>query len=136
MSEIQNTSVRLYSPTLITVATLLGAPVAGCILLAHNFRVLGRHSAARQWLVGGSVGTAVLLVVGYFLPDNFPNMVLPISYTMGMHQAVKQLQGAEYASHLARGGAKGSAWMAVGTGLACLCAIVGIVLLVALVLPE
>lgn len=136
MSETQNTSVKLYSPVLITVATLLGTPVAGCILVAHNLRALGRHSAARQWLILGSVGTAVLLVIAYFLPANFPNMVLPIGYIVGMYQAVKQMHGADYAGHIANGGAKGSAWMAVWVGLACLCAIFGIIFLVVMVVPS
>jgi hypothetical protein len=133
MGERPNTSARLYSPALMTVATFLGAPVAGCILLAHNYRVLGKQSAARHWLIWGSIGTALLLVVAYFLPDKFPHMALPIGYTVGMHQAVKQVHGAEYAAHIAAGGAKGSVWAAVGVGLACFCTILGVFVLVVLV---
>ena len=97
---------------------MLGAPVAGCILLAHNFRAIGKPSAARQWLIWGTLGTALLIVVAFFLPEKFPHMALPIGYTMGMRQAVKQVHGPEYAQHIALGAAKAPAWKAVGVGRA------------------
>ena len=135
MNGSQNEAVRLYSPALITVATLLGAPVAGCILLAHNYRSLGKQATAKQLLIWGTLGTALLLVVAFFLPENFPNKVIPIAYTAGMHQAVKQLHRKDYESHIENGGAKGSTWKAIITGVGCLCAIFVIIFLVLLVLP-
>ncbi len=136
MNGKTNDVVYLYSPGLITAATILGAPVAGCILLAHNYRSLGMKSSARQLLLWGILGTAGLLVVAFFLPDKFPHMVLPIGYTMGMREAVKQLHGKEYESHVASGGAKGSAWKAVGIGVGCLCAIMAVLFLVIMIVPA
>jgi len=128
--------VRLHSPTMITVATVLGAPIAGCILLAHNLRALGKRSVAREWLLGGLVATALIMVVAYFLPDRFPRMALPIGYILGMQQAVKHAHGAEYEAYIAAGGAKAPAWIAVVVGLVCMLAILVAVLLVILALPE
>jgi len=55
--------------------------------------------------------------------------VLPIGYTVGMYQAVKHLHGKDYQTHLANGGAKGSVWKAIFTGLGCLFAIMVITFL-------
>jgi hypothetical protein len=133
MNEPSSPSVKLYSPALITLATFLGAPVAGCILLAHNNRMLGRRAAARQWLLWGTVGTALLLVVAFLLPDKLPHYVLPIGYTVAMHQVVERLYGPEYTRHIDNGGPAGSAWKAVGIGLASFCAIMAVIVGVVLV---
>jgi hypothetical protein len=136
MGEGPSKPGKLYSPLLVAVATLLGAPVAGCILVGHNLRALGKRSAAWQWLLWGVVGTAALLIVAYFLPDRFPNSALPIGYTLGMYYGVKHAHGAEFDTHIATGGARASAWAAVGVGLTCLVAILGVLFLAILALPE
>ena len=136
MESSERETIRLYSPALITLATFLGAPVAGCILLAHNYRALGKTATARQILIWGTLGTVLLLVVAFFLPDNFPNSALPIGYTVGMNQAVKKVHGKDYESHIASGGAKGSTWKAILTGVGCLCVIIAILLLIVFVGPE
>ena len=135
MNGSTNSAIRLYSPALVTVATLIGAPVAGCILLAHNYRSLGRQSTAIQLLIWGTLGTVLLLVMSYFLPENFPNGVLPIGYTVGMYLLAKQLQGKDYESHIANGGVKGSTWKAVVTGVGCLCAILAITFVMVFLMP-
>ena len=59
---------RLYSPGQIAVASLLGSPFAGSILLGLNERALGRTSRA-LWIVGGGFfGSAAMIAAGFFLP--------------------------------------------------------------------
>jgi hypothetical protein len=125
--------VRLYSPGQVLAATILGAPVAGAILLAHNYRSVGQGSAGRKALLWGGLGTVGLLIVSLFLLEHFPNSVLPASYSMGMYQLAKQLQGREVASHLAAGGARGSNWSVVGIGVACLLVLLVVMIGVAVV---
>jgi hypothetical protein len=129
MNESRNDTAYLYSPALITLATVLGAPVAGCILLAQNYRVIGKQATAKQILLWGIFGTILLLVVASLLPDTFPNIVLPAGYTIGMYQAVKRSHGKDYQTYLANGGAKGPIWKAVFTGILCLIAILVMVFL-------
>ena len=72
-------AVKLFSAGQITLATFLGAPIAGCLLLARNYRELGNGAAAWQSLVAGIVSTILLFLIAFWLPENFPNMVLPIA---------------------------------------------------------
>jgi hypothetical protein len=128
--------LTLYSPGQMAWATFLGAPVAGCVLLALNCKRLGHSAAAGIALVGGFTVTVLLLVVSFFLPDNFPNLALPAAYTFGMYQCVKLLQGKEYEHHLAIGGTRGSGWVATGVGILCLILILVAMFAVLFAMPD
>ena len=112
----------LFSVGQITLATFLGAPIAGCLLLARNYRVLGNGAAAWQSLVAGIVATILLFLIAFWLPENFPNMALPVAYCFGMRQLVNYLQGSEIAN---RG--KGSWAVTVAVGVGCLVIIFGLI---------
>jgi formate-dependent nitrite reductase membrane component NrfD len=83
----------LYWPGHIAWATFLGAPIAGCVLLALNYKRFGDATAATLALIVGLIGTVVLLAIAFVLPDNFPKSVLTATYTFGMFQCAKSLQG-------------------------------------------
>ena len=72
----------------------------------------------------------------FFLLEKFPHMVLPLGYTMGMQEVVKQLHAKAYQSHVAGGGVKGSVWKAIGIGVGCLSAVMVIQFLFVMVLPA
>lgn len=127
---------KLYSPGHIAWATFLGAPIAGCVLLALNYRRFGKSTSANLALVTGFIGTGLLLVIAFFLPDNFPNSILPAAYTFGMYQCVKSLQGKAYEHHVANGGIKASAWAATGIGILSLLCIFAALVAVILVAPD
>jgi|SRR6516165_5607473 hypothetical protein len=112
---------KLYSAKAITLATFLGAPIAGCILLAHNFRKLGDTRAATAAVIWGIVITAVIMIVCFFLPEKFPNSVIPAVYTVSMYQFVKHRQAEALSEHVKHGGSLASAWAAAGIGLVWLC---------------
>jgi uncharacterized membrane protein YeaQ/YmgE (transglycosylase-associated protein family) len=111
---------RLYSIAQITVATFVGSPIAGCLLLAHNFRELGVAKAAWHSLIWGVVSTIILLVVASWLPEKFPNAALPVGYCFAMRQVSTHFQGSSISKHLSAGGKKGSWAATVGIGVACL----------------
>ena len=71
---------RLYSVGQITAATFVGSPLAGCLLLAHNYRVLRRNRAALYSLMCGVVATVIVFVGASWLPESFPNAALPVGY--------------------------------------------------------
>lgn len=128
--------ITLYSPGHIAWATFLGAPIAGCVLMALNYRRFGNSTAANVALIAGLIGTIVLLAIAFVLPDSFPNTVLPAAYTFGMYSCVKALQGNAYEHRLANGGTKGSGWAATGIGFLCLVFMLVAIFAVVLVAPE
>jgi hypothetical protein len=133
---VASPTIKLYLPGQIAWATFLGAPIAGCVLLAYNYRRLGDSMAATLAWISGVIGTILILVLSFFLPERFPNFALPAAYTFGMYQCAKALQGKAYEDWLAKGGVKGSTWVATGIGLLCLILILVALFAVILVAPE
>jgi hypothetical protein len=128
--------ITLYSPGHIAWATFLGAPIAGCVLLALNYKRFGDATSATLALIFGLIGTVVLLAIAFVLPDNFPNSVLPAAYTFGMFQCAKSLQGDALEHRLANGATKGSGWAAAGIGILCLAVLTVASFAIVLVAPE
>jgi hypothetical protein len=62
--------LRLYSPAQVGVATLLGWPIAGSILLSANYQKLRHGEAAGMAFFIGMLGTAVLMSLAFVLPWN------------------------------------------------------------------
>ena len=120
MFEASSIKGSLFSPTQIATAAFLGAPIAACWFLSRNYRALDQGRSAAQSLLWGVLGTAALLGISFFLPDNFPNQALPLGYTFGLYHVAKQLQGTTVAEHIATGGRLGSWWNVVGVSLVCL----------------
>ena len=119
---------RLYSIGQITLATFLGSPIAGCLLLAHNFRELRVAKRALHSLIWGVAMTVVLFVAASWLPENFPNTALPAGYCFAMRQISKHFQGVSISNHFSAGGKKGSWAATIGIGLASLVLLFGVVL--------
>lgn len=107
----------LYTPNQILLASFLGAPIAGVILMAVNEQRLGRPKGVLTSLAIGVALTAVVLGLAFVLPDNFPG--LPLSLLgMGAIRALVQMKQADaVARHLQWGGRKGSGWVAAGVGV-------------------
>jgi hypothetical protein len=113
------TTGNLFTDLQISVATFIGMPIAGCLLLAQNYRNLGRASSAWKTLILGLVSTIILFFIAFQLPESFPNAVLPMVYTVAMRQLVKYLQGDIIVSQQAQG-KKGSWAVTVGIAIGCL----------------
>jgi hypothetical protein len=127
---------NLFSVLQIAVATFIGMPIAGCLLLAQNYRILGKASSAGQTLILGLVSTIILFFIAFSLPENFPNAALPMAYTVAMRQLVKYLQGDVIASQEAQG-KKGSWALTVGIAIGCLILIMALVVgAIFLFVPE
>lgn len=112
-----NASTVLYTPNQMMLASFLGAPLAGAILLAINEQRLGRPKGVLAALAFGFGLTVLVLGLAFALPDNFPG--LPISLAgMGAIRAIAHVKQAEQITrHLQWGGRKGSGWVAAGIGL-------------------
>jgi hypothetical protein len=125
---------KLFSVGQITLATFFGAPVAGCLLLAQNYRALGKDSAALQSLVIGIASTILLIAIFSCLPDSVPGKGVALGSCIGMRQVVAQLQGSIIDNHLKAGGRKGSWWIAFAVGVGCSVAVLGLIFAIAIAL--
>jgi hypothetical protein len=124
---------RLYSVRQIILATFVGAPLAGCVLLAQNYRVLGQSTAVLPTLLAGGASTALLLALAFILPDNFPNLILPVASCFALRQMAIYLQGERISTHMTLGGKKRSWWIVVAIGAISLVLIFGVIFVVVLI---
>lgn len=119
--NLPETNRTLFSDLQIAVATLIGMPIAGSLLLAQNYKNLGKINSARQTLILGFVSTIIIFFIAYLLPENFPNVLLPIIYTIAMQELVKHLQGDVIADQ------RGSWIITIGLAIGCSALIMGLV---------
>lgn len=106
---------RFYSPNGVGIATFIGSPLAGAIVLALNYRLLRRPGAAWGVMAIGIAGMVALFAAVVQMPDTAPSLGVPLS--IGMYFLAKQLQGKQFAQHVAAGGKQGSSWYAAGIGV-------------------
>ena len=62
-STSSTAQAKVYTAQQVGLATFLGGPIAGCLLLASNYATLGRQSARIQAIGWGVVGTALAFAV-------------------------------------------------------------------------
>jgi hypothetical protein len=110
---------KLYSAGSIALATFFGSPVAGGVLMAINYRRLGRLAAAVHAVVWTFLFTAALITVALMLPDDvhIPNSAFVVPQIVAMYFVAASLQGPDVAEHEGRGGLRASAWGAAGIGI-------------------
>jgi len=73
--------IKIYSPIQVALGAFFGGPVALVFVLWRNFKALGNKAGARKALLGGLLFIAAILMSIPFLPEKFPNFVLPIAYS-------------------------------------------------------
>lgn len=125
---------ELYTPSQHAVAAFIGSPIAAAVLAAFNYRALGRSRDANQVVVWGIVATFVVFGVALVLPDEFPNAVLPLAYTVAIRSLAQMQFGAVVDAHRAGGGRIGSWWRVVGIGFLSLIVIGGVFFAIVLAL--
>lgn len=109
---------RLYDAKSITIATVLGSPVAGTGLMALNYRRLGRTRSAAMTLAIGVAATATGIALGSVLPS-YASSAIAVGLLVATMNAAKALQGTTIDKHLRRGGRLSSRWAAAGVGIVC-----------------
>ena len=129
-------TAKLYTPTQVGVAALLGAPAAAGWFISRNETQLGRPRYARRWFWGGLVFTVLLLVGSFFLPVHFPRTGLAIGYVVACYQTARQLYATTLQDHRAAGGQFGSWWKVVGVSLLFLVILTVAIFVVAFLLPA
>ena len=107
---------RIFSPNLIAVATVLGGPLAGCILLARNSKMFGDLKGQRQILFSGLACTLLLFILGMTLPPWFPVILLYIASCAAIYEFARRVQEPRYAVAIANGTPHASLKHALVTG--------------------
>jgi hypothetical protein len=123
---------KLYSAWAVCVATVMGGPLAGGIIMAINYRRLGEKGKAVHAIVWTAVAMAAFCVVGAIFED-MPNLVFMPPQWIGMYLAAKAFQGPAMTRHELGGNLFDSAWVAAGIGLACGIALFAVILAGAIV---
>ena len=98
-SKISEPFDNLFSVNQITIATVLGTPIAGFLLLAQNYRKIGSIGNAWNSVAAGIGLTIIVFIIAFLLPENFPNFALPVGYSIGIRYAVQHLQGDLISKH-------------------------------------
>jgi len=117
-------SYALFNSDSVALATFLGTTLSGSILMAVNYRRLGKGASAAATVLIGLAVTAMALLVGYAIPRSGAT-IIALALLFGTRAAAKGLQGAAVAQHVSRGGKLGSKWVAAGLGVALLAVFVG-----------
>ncbi len=96
MSSMEQSEQKTYfwSAGQVWLASFLGGPLAGCYLLGRNSQESGLSKTAKSYYIGGILGTLVLLIILYFIPNHFltkyktfiPTTYLGLLLTFGQQQ--------------------------------------------------
>jgi hypothetical protein len=108
----------VYDAGQVALGTFFGTCVAGAVLMAINDHRFGRGKGAGR-IVVGVVATALTIGVALLLPKSIPGAPLAIATAFGMRAYAKSSQP-YVQEHIAKGGKRGSGWVAFGIGLGCM----------------
>jgi hypothetical protein len=125
---------RVYSPTQAAMGAFLGGPLASIILLRYNYRALGNTAGENAVLRYGVVALIALLCVLPFLPDKFPNMLIPLATIIATRSLVEKHQFTKQAIQASDEFSFQSNWRVFWIGIASLIAfcLIGIAWMIAL----
>jgi hypothetical protein len=128
VSQINVPNYTLYDSAAVTIASFLGGPIPGTMLIAQNYRRLGQTDNAIAAVSLGVFATAAVAVLVYFVPHTTTNSVIAIGLASGVSAAARSLQGPLVDQHVNRGGKLGSNWVGFGLGMAFLALVCAIIL--------
>lgn len=94
----------LFSPMQMAIATLLGGGLAGFLLLAINYRRLGRIPSALGALAIGLLAALLQVELWLDLPSGFPVVSLCLPTMLAIFLISSWLQGDVVVEHVATGG--------------------------------
>jgi hypothetical protein len=119
---------KLFDVSNITLASFLGGPLAGSILLGINYQRLGDQGKAWSSYLCGAAVMAAACGLGFVIPHGV-QYPIAIGLIAAMRQVAERLQGPAIAKHVDTGGKLATKWIGFGVGMAFLTLIVGLVLL-------
>jgi hypothetical protein len=122
---------ELHSVKAIALATFLGSIFAGAVLLAINFRRLGKRGMVVPTILAGLAALAVLIGIGFAMPGA-PGFIFVIAQIALVRVVATKTQGEALQQHESRGGKIASGWKAAGVGTICLVGVFAVIFAIAL----
>ncbi len=83
---------KLFSPTQIAVATLIGGPLAAVYTIKENYRAMNLPELHKASMIYGILLTVLIFAIGWFLPENFPAIVFNVIYVVAIRYWVEKKQ--------------------------------------------
>ncbi|MBH0077039.1 hypothetical protein I6F48_16050 [Pseudoalteromonas sp. SWYJ118] len=80
----------IYSPGQIIAATFIGGPLAAAYFLKKSFESINKNDLAKKTFYGYLILSAIIIVISPFLPDETPNMLIPIAYLIPVVMILKE----------------------------------------------
>jgi hypothetical protein len=120
----------LYDSRSVALATFLGSPVAGGVLMAMNYKRLGQAGKGAVTAFLCLLLTGLVILVSWNIPKGV-SLPIALALMFGMQWAARAFQGKAVESHVAQGGHLGSRGTAAVIGLVFLA-----VILLAVVIPA
>ena len=77
----KSNSVPIFSPKQVFIGSYLCGPLAGLYYLKLNFKNMLAHKAERITLYGGVVFIVLFSILIFFIPENTPSLLLPLTYS-------------------------------------------------------
>lgn len=83
---------KILSPTQIAGGSFWGGPIATVYYLRKNYISLGKVDYAQKTLIYGIIFLTCLLGIIPFLPEKFPNLLIPMIYCLSAKQIASATQ--------------------------------------------
>lgn len=95
---------KLYTIKQVSLGALCGTVLTGAILMARNYRALGRPKSAQQSYVLGAIGFVGVAMLALLLPEEVPGVFVygPAAYVV--HLVYKNHMQDAYEEHIEQGG--------------------------------
>ncbi|NNF00207.1 MAG: hypothetical protein HKN25_14405 [Pyrinomonadaceae bacterium] len=108
---------KLYKDRQVWVASMLGGPLTAGYVIARNFKELGENKKVPLTLIIAVIVTIIVFSLAIVLPDGFPNIGLPLIYTLAAFALVRIYQGERLTEHARKGGLFQSWWKTIGVSM-------------------
>lgn len=129
--------MKLYSEMQVAVATFLGSPLAGGILMSHNAKVAGQEKEKKNYLIITSAASVALLVLAFFLPERKPgNYLIPLAASWAMRFWYQKVQADFLGGTRFPEAKKASWWLALGISLLVVVGIIALLILAVIMFPS
>jgi hypothetical protein len=118
---------RYYSSMQITIATLIGGPLAGGYLASRNYALFGEPGKGRLVLIVSAVAIIGLLYIGSLLPPQSANSALPFIAVIAYRVYAAYAFDAPIARRKGEGWTQYSWWHVTAISLAILVAMLALI---------
>ncbi len=83
---------KMYSPNQISIGTYLGGPFAAIYFLKRNFDALNKEDLSKKTMQTGIFFSIIILAIMPFIPENTPNILIPMLYLIPVMMVVEKHQ--------------------------------------------